>query len=443
MSRSRAIRWLKWGVVAAALLIAAAVGVRLWLLDGWLRTVRIDGASMATTLCGTHLAVTCSDCGISFRCDGEHLPESGRLVCPNCGFRELEAADFPVHAGDTVLADRWPLLGANPQRWAVVAFDDPLAGGLSVKRVAGLPGEKLSIKDGDLYANGQIVRKPLAEFEQVAGLVHDNDFQPKSQAGTKETPFLRWSPRSADSDWRPVTSGFRYQPRSNSAASAPDWLEYVHWRCDASLTPRDEPAAILDNDPYNQAQPRRLNEVSDLLLSCNVELSAGGELILALHVRGKWLEVRLDAQRGSISASHDGRELAKTIVRRKLTDRPLRIAFGQFDAQLLLAIDGEVLLVRLLDDELPPAAAASAASNRLRIAAGGAAVITHIQVWRDQYLLEPRGTDRQWTADQPLARDELLVLGDNPPVSIDSRHWKRAGLPRSKLRGVVIRGTSR
>lgn len=435
MGGSRAKRLAKWAMVVALILVVAVVCGRLYLLDGWLRTVRIDGPSMAAALCGTHLAVTCSDCGTCFRVDGEQLPENGRLVCPNCGFRELAAADFPARPGDTVLVDRWPLLMRSPQRWEVVAFDDPHASGAAVKRIAGLSGEKIAIRDGDLYADGQIVRKSLAEFWQTAVLVHDDDHRPKSLANAE---FLRWRPAKAASRWQPTSGGYRFEPSAPAVAGEPDWLEYVHWRCDASLIPRDEPAAILDNDSYNQALPRRLNEVHDLVLSCEVELAAGGQLTVAAKSRGKWLELRLEVNRRTISARQDGNLLATSTSPRLLTGRPLKIAFGHLDAQLVMAIDGEAVLMQPLDDSLPITDAASDAGSRLKIAAAGMATVRRLRVWRDPYLLEPNGTDRAWTAQQPLGAGEFFVLGDNPPVSIDSRHWRLSGIPRGQMRGIVI-----
>ena len=71
MNRSRARRFLISALAAAGGLVIVLAALRLAALDGWLRTVRIDGPSMAPALCGTHLDVICSDCGISFRSDGE------------------------------------------------------------------------------------------------------------------------------------------------------------------------------------------------------------------------------------------------------------------------------------------------------------------------------------------------------------------------------------
>jgi DNA-directed RNA polymerase subunit RPC12/RpoP/type IV secretory pathway protease TraF len=436
MNRSRAIRWWMWGVAAAGLLLAAMVGLRLAFLDGWLRTVRIEGSSMAPILCGTHLEVTCSDCGIRFRVDGEQLPESGRLVCPNCGFRDLAAGDFPAQGGDAVLVDRWPLLTRAPHRGEVIAYDDPHDRGVAVKRIAGLPGEKIAIRGGDLFADGQIIRKSLAEFWQTAVLVHDDGHRPKSIANAQP---LRWRPQNAASHWQPAGDGYRFEPEDPSSNSEQDWVEYLHWRGDASLTPRDEPAAILDNDPHNQALFRRLNEIHDLLLTCEAELSTGAVLTTAVFVRGVWLQVELHGSGGTISASQDGHLLARTAAKRKLTGRPLTIAMGHFDSQLVLAIDGEALLVHPLDVPSTPTSAGGNAVPRLKIAAAGPATIRQLRLWRDLYLLEPHGTDRPWAAQQPLADGEYFMLGDNPPVSIDSRHWQPSGISRRQLRGLVIR----
>ena len=438
MSASRAIRWARWGAAAAVVCIVAAVAARLALLDGWLRTVRIDGASMAPILCGSHLGVTCKGCGIIFRCDAEHLPADGRLVCPNCGLRDIDAGAFPVSAGDTVLVDRWPLLGRGPRRGAVVAYSDPFAGGLAAKRVVGLPGERLSIRGGDLYEGGRIVRKSLAEFREAAVLVHDNDHLPKSLSDAGSRAFLRWKPRSPGSSWEPITAGFRWRAAAEARPEV-EWLEYVHFRCDASGTPREQPSPVFDNDAYNQSLARRLNAVTDLLLSCDVAFPPRGRLLLAVSARGRRLQVAIDAETGSIAARQNGLEAAGAVAPRRLAGRNVHIEFGQCDAQLILGIAGKQVLSYPLGESTEGSFDGAASEGPLQIAgAGGTLEITHLTVWRDIYLLEPNGTDRDWEMKSPLGASEFLLLGDNPPVSIDGRHWKSPGLSCGQMRGVVL-----
>src|SRR5688500_13379753 len=85
----------------AVVVLMAAVFVpalfRVWCIKGLVRTIRVDGPSMAETLCGSHFRVTCGDCGITFRCDADDYPDDRRAVCPNCGFRENELRDEDLH----------------------------------------------------------------------------------------------------------------------------------------------------------------------------------------------------------------------------------------------------------------------------------------------------------------------------------------------------------
>ena len=72
------------------------------------------------------------------------------------------------------------------------------------------------------------------------------------------------------------------------------------------------------------------------------------------------------------------------------------------------------------------------------IAADGlSVVIRRLQVFRDVYYLDPQGLDRNWSAPVCLGDDEVLVLGHNVPISRDSRHWERPGVPGDRILGPV------
>ena len=76
-----------------------------------------------------------------------------------------------------------------PRRWEAVALRCPSAAGLMVvKRVVGLPGEEVEVRNGDVYINGRIARKDLAQQRELAILVHDAGYQPTF----KPAPPPRW-----------------------------------------------------------------------------------------------------------------------------------------------------------------------------------------------------------------------------------------------------------
>jgi signal peptidase I len=76
--------------------------------------------------------------------------------------------DLPGRPGDTILVNRLAYLCSGPSRWEVVAFrpveaEAPKSQAASiVKRVVGLPGETVEIRDGDLLVDGRPVPRPRA-----------------------------------------------------------------------------------------------------------------------------------------------------------------------------------------------------------------------------------------------------------------------------------------
>lgn len=62
--------------------------------------------------------------------------------------------------GDRLVADGWSYWGADPKRGDVIVFDYPKDPAIKyVKRVVGLPGDKVEFRAGELYINGSIVEQ--------------------------------------------------------------------------------------------------------------------------------------------------------------------------------------------------------------------------------------------------------------------------------------------
>jgi signal peptidase I len=70
-----------------------------------------------------------------------------------------EGDAYPRSPGDRILVDKFAYLFSDPQRWDVIVFRYPLDYSRNfIKRIAGLPGERLRIsRDGDIWV------RPLAE----------------------------------------------------------------------------------------------------------------------------------------------------------------------------------------------------------------------------------------------------------------------------------------
>lgn len=62
--------------------------------------------------------------------------------------------------GDRVLADRVSWRFSDPARGDVVVFHPPGPGPVLIKRIVGMPGDTLSLRDGAVYVNGKQLAEP-------------------------------------------------------------------------------------------------------------------------------------------------------------------------------------------------------------------------------------------------------------------------------------------
>jgi len=123
----------------------------------------VQGGSMAPAVYGGHHRIRCDECGHEFpvfSMPNGALPPV--VPCPHCGRRVRIAEHNRTWChGDVAWIVRSPYWFRGPRRWEIVGFRYPVAAShLLAKRVVGLPGETIAIRDGEVYINGSICRKP-------------------------------------------------------------------------------------------------------------------------------------------------------------------------------------------------------------------------------------------------------------------------------------------
>jgi signal peptidase I len=66
-----------------------------------------------------------------------------------------ESMENTLLIGDRVLVDRISWRFSSPKQGDIVVFHPPFDGPVLIKRIVGLPGDKLSVSGGALYVNGR------------------------------------------------------------------------------------------------------------------------------------------------------------------------------------------------------------------------------------------------------------------------------------------------
>ncbi|MDG3006323.1 signal peptidase I [Paludisphaera mucosa] len=423
------------------LLVALCIGVLLF------RTFSAEAyvvptGSMAPTLLGHHRELTCPNCKYPFDVGLDEEAPPARPVCPNCGRAGFDDEPVVPCNGDRVLVQKFLYDFRAPERWEVAVFHYPGDPSQAyVKRVVGLPGESIRVAKGDVWVDGVVARKNLEDVRGMRMLVHDGRYPPADSERFPRWAFRRGASLHAEpSGWSQGPDGFRHEPVAG-AADADDWLVYRNW--DPSL---NRYAPIRDYYGYNGGEGRSDNAVRDVGLEARVRVGPGVDsLALSLRSGGDRFIVRIPTR------TEDPVEVLRNGMPRKtfLLANPLAAAAGGdglrtieaslFDGRLLVAIDGS-LLFEPLDYDDPtdsPWNDESPVSIGVR---GGAVAVPELRIYRDVHYTSSLGVahHRPNGILEPyrLGEGEYFVLGDNSPVSNDSRFWTQGPVvPRELFLG--------
>ncbi len=428
----------------------------------------IPTGSMATTLLGDHMFLECPRCGQKYGVNasngGEHLEQvqqdGGKKMlklegcCQNCQFVISNPAES-VEGGDKVLVLKPVFDMFKPHRHDSVVFKYPLGpqkdfGAYNyIKRLWGLPGEKLAIWGGDVYLAEKtgdketlsIIRKAPDKMLRMRRLVNNNDlinpgYNPPLNTSWQPLNEKLDAPAAGATAWEPADHGKIWTGMSKGEGM--QWLRYQHQfqpinRDGKPLgnPPVDGPHLITNYMAYNHMENRFQQSdedwVGDLMIESEVEVQdSKGQFVLQLRKGVVIAEARFNLETGkcTVVVLKNGKEISSreesTVVNSK--GRHL-VRFANFDQRLTVWVGSRLIFgdgmeyPDLSDEERGPRLndflPASIGVDQAKV------VVRKLSLWRDiYYSRDPQLLDASVSPDAlAISKTEFRELAAKGDLS--------------------------
>ena len=376
---------------------------------------QIPTGSMAPTLLGRHSTVTCDNCGQRLTV-GSGRREWAR--CWNCGYEQRYNLSGHL-GGDRILVNKNIRLWQKPRRWSVVVFKHKAPGQIQknyIKRLVGLGGEILSIGRGDVYINGKLAPKPEGVQEGIwipaydmahggRGLHRRFDwsfFPPDSFEFSRETVTLRGK---GEASLGPVMSMYTYDSSSGMGSPSAEHHMVGDLRFRFAIQGRGRLVARIDENERKHRVEMTLNEK--------------GQIVTLTLVPDPGDPVYCDLAKECPVAN--------------------RISFWNWDGRLALFLNNRKVAEAVVPQT--EQREREAPYGGVALSYDGEFTLTGMRVDRDVYYVANFDPELEAKMDAlgrigvEIPDAHLFFMGDNVPLSQDSRKVQMGFVPEERLVG--------
>jgi signal peptidase I len=435
---------LRENIEAVAMAVVLALIIRQYVFEAF----KIPTGSMAPTLLGEHVDVTCPNCGYRFSVGAQ---TTHAVTCQTCGSaipsKVLSTAScthwpawpkFIFRRGEyRILVNKFYYDYAQPQRWDIAVFHYPGPGDKKdyVKRIAGLPGEKIMIRRGDIYANGVIARKPPEVQAQVWIREYDMALQ-------KTNPTPVWLKGDGKRSALPrIPKEVVAIDKANHLTLTPDGSNEAVFARVVDLAHNVYRDCSINNSlPYN-GDSNEFVAVGDIRIEADVVASGTGELMAVIRSDSSIYRARFAVGKGK-SALFENDVVRDETSACLVPGQRQRIAFEHYDGVMFMYINGQKVAQYVPEPQtIPPLLDNFGKGSGFEFAVNGASAdFSEIKLSRDIYYtdraenssigaLKPTekvyglDTNKEMPNGETIPDGSYFMLGDNSTSSSDSRFW--------------------